>query len=108
MARHFRSTDLCLLIHCTAAEIASNEGAMDVQGDEILEVRDIDCEHLNRQEKLNSYPTENNHNDIRSRLQHLEVELSSVLHTLRSKTGELLSRKVSDLIFLYINLGKYS
>lgn len=76
-----------------AAEIASNEGAMDVSGDEILEVRDIGCEHLNRPEKLNSYPTENNHNDIRSRLQQLELELSSVLHTLRSNSGELLSQK---------------
>lgn len=97
-----------MLIHCSAAEIASNEGAMDVSGDEILEGRDIGCEHLNRPEKLNSYPTENNHNDIRSRLQQLELELSSVLHTLRSNSGELLSQKVSDLILLYTNLGKYS
>lgn len=85
-----------------ASEIAYNEGAIDVPGNEILEEREVGIEHLNSQEELNSYPLENNHKDIRSRLKHLELELSSVLHTLRSNTGELLSQKVNGLVFLNI------
>ncbi|KAK4376743.1 hypothetical protein RND71_003039 [Anisodus tanguticus] len=36
----------------------------------------------------------NNHNDIRTRLQHLELELSSTLHSLRSKSQEFSSKEV--------------
>ncbi|MCD7472166.1 hypothetical protein HAX54_013173 [Datura stramonium] len=35
-----------------------------------------------------------NHNDIRTRLQHLELELSSTLHSLRSKSQEFSSKEV--------------
>lgn len=81
---------------------------MDVSRDEILELREGGNEHLNKQEELSSCPQEINHKDIRSRLRHLELELSSVLHTLRSNMGELPSQEVSDLIFMTITLGERS
>lgn len=59
---------------------------MDGSGDEILETSEVPSEPSN---------IEIDHNEIRSRLQHLELELSSVLHTLRLNADEIMSQKVS-------------
>ncbi|KAL5761879.1 hypothetical protein ACOSP7_018143 [Xanthoceras sorbifolium] len=77
-----------------AGEIASNEkGTVDGSGDEILELREGGSEHLNGQGDLNSFHEDINHNQVRTRLQHLELELSSVLRTLRSNKHKLVSQK---------------
>lgn len=57
---------------------------MDGSGDEILETSEVPSEPSN---------IEIDHNEIRSRLQHLELELSSVLHTLRLNADEVMSQK---------------
>ncbi|KAJ0039147.1 hypothetical protein Pint_23143 [Pistacia integerrima] len=83
-----------------AAEIVSKEeGPTNVSGDGILEVKEQCNEHSNGQKVAISS------NQIKSRLQQLESELSSVLHSVRSNTGEVVLPKASDLILMYINLG---
>ncbi|XP_031247414.1 protein PTST homolog 2, chloroplastic [Pistacia vera] len=71
-----------------AAEIVSKEeGPMNVSGDGILEVKEQCNEHSNGQKVGISS------NQIKSRLQQLESELSSVLHSVRSNTGEVVLPK---------------
>ncbi|KAJ0095168.1 hypothetical protein Patl1_16311 [Pistacia atlantica] len=83
-----------------AAEIVSKEeGPTNVSGDGILEVKEYCNEHSNGQKVGISS------NQIKSRLQQLESELSFVLHSVRSNTGEVVLPKASDLILMYINLG---
>lgn len=41
-----------------------------------------------------------NHKDIRARIQHLEVELNSVLQLMRSKSEEYSSKEVKHMISL--------
>uniref|UniRef100_A0A2P2KKM6 Uncharacterized protein MANES_01G191800 n=1 Tax=Rhizophora mucronata TaxID=61149 RepID=A0A2P2KKM6_RHIMU len=60
---------------------------MDDSGDEILEVQETSGPSLSRSKEKSS-PEGTNCNDIRSRLQHLEAELSSVLKTLKSNRGD--------------------
>ncbi|KAF5449718.1 hypothetical protein F2P56_030135 [Juglans regia] len=80
-----------------AAEIAYNEtrteGPMDGSGDKILEIRDVTGESFNTVKELGSSPKEINHNEIRSRLQHLESELSFVLLSLRSNADKAMSQQ---------------
>ncbi|KAE8023336.1 hypothetical protein FH972_009044 [Carpinus fangiana] len=73
-----------------AAEIASLETRT---GGEILEIREVPSEPSNTRKELSPCHKEINHNEIRSRLQHLELELSSVLHILRLNADEVMSQK---------------
>ncbi|KAI9168862.1 hypothetical protein LWI28_002987 [Acer negundo] len=76
-----------------AAEIAPNEKrTMDGSCDEILDLREGSSENLNEKEELNFFHEEINHNQVRNRLQHLELELSSVLQTLRSNKHKVVSQ----------------
>ncbi|KAK1552061.1 hypothetical protein Q3G72_009753 [Acer saccharum] len=76
-----------------AAEIAPNEKrTMDSSCDEILDLREGSGENLNKKEEVNFFHEEINHNQVRNRLQHLELELSSVLRTLRSNVHKVVSQ----------------
>jgi hypothetical protein len=92
-------TDLSPLIQCTAAEIGFNEtrvgGPMDGLGDEILELGGVASDPINTRKELSSFH-EIDHNEIRTRLQGLELELSSVLRLLRSNASQIMSQKVGD------------
>lgn len=95
-----------LLTQFTAAEIAYNEtrteGPMDGSGDKILEIRDVTGESFNTVKELGSSPKEINHNEIRSRLQHLESQLSLVLLSLRSNADKAMSQQVRALTMAYL------
>ncbi|XP_061351953.1 protein PTST homolog 2, chloroplastic [Gastrolobium bilobum] len=76
------------------AEIVPNEtqkgGLSDVSGQpDILKISEFSCESINRETGLGSLGRNANHNDIKSRIQHLESELSSVLDLLRSSTDKV-------------------
>ncbi|XVF44149.1 hypothetical protein PTKIN_Ptkin02bG0097900 [Pterospermum kingtungense] len=60
------------------------------EGDEILEIREKSLE-LDRRKVSHAYQI--NHNEIQSHLQHLKLELSSVLQSLRCNVDEILSRE---------------
>ncbi|XVE75178.1 hypothetical protein DITRI_Ditri12bG0074800 [Diplodiscus trichospermus] len=62
------------------------------EGDETLEIRDKFSE-LDQRKMLQASEKEINHSEIRSRLEHLKLELSSVLQSLRSNVDEVLSRE---------------
>lgn len=67
---------------------------MNASRDGTLEVKEHCREHSNGQKVgLSS-------NQIKSRLKQMRSELSSVLHSLRSNTGQVVLPKVSDLIFM--------
>ncbi|KAK7274713.1 hypothetical protein RIF29_15810 [Crotalaria pallida] len=67
------------------AEIAPR----DVSGQQdILKIREFSDEPTNRETGL-SLDRNKNHTDVKSRILHLESELSSVLHSLRSTTDQL-------------------
>lgn len=65
---------------------------MDDMGNEIVEKEEDDTASLNRR-KDNSFHERINTNKIRSRLQQLESELSSVLNMLKSNTSGSVSEK---------------
>lgn len=67
--------------------------AIDFSKNEMQEIRDVASEPNERNE-LNSHHEEITYNQIQSRLRHLELELSSVLHSLRSNAEESTSKKV--------------
>lgn len=74
-------------------EIAPREtlkgGVSDVSGKpDILKIRELSGEPVNEETGLGSLDRNANHNDIKSRILHLESELSSVLHLLRSSTDK--------------------
>ncbi|KAK7307145.1 hypothetical protein VNO77_39956 [Canavalia gladiata] len=75
------------------AEIVTGEtqnGGSDVSGQpDVLNGREFSCQPTNRETGLYSLDGNANHNDIKSRIQHLESELSSVLHLLRSSTDKI-------------------
>ncbi|POO00038.1 AMP-activated protein kinase, glycogen-binding domain containing protein [Trema orientale] len=77
------------------AEIASSEssigGSMDVSKDEIL--RRESTSEPNGRDELDLCYENISHNQLRSRLQHLELELSSVLHSVRYIADETASQK---------------
>ncbi|KAK2636284.1 hypothetical protein Ddye_031076 [Dipteronia dyeriana] len=80
-----------------AAEIAPNEKrSMDGSCDEILDLREGTSENMNKKEELNFFFEEINHNQVRNRLQHLELELSSVLRTLKYNMHKVLSQTGYD------------
>ncbi|XP_027361317.1 protein PTST homolog 2, chloroplastic [Abrus precatorius] len=73
------------------AEIVPGEtqkgGVTDVSGrSDILNGREFSCETINKETGLYSVDGNANHNDIKSRIQYLESELSSVLNSLRSSS----------------------
>lgn len=89
------------MIHCAAEEIAfNNSGAKGASGDEILEVREVTAENLNSPEKLNSAQEAISHNQLMNHIQLMEVELTSVLHSLRSNDDGLVSQKVIHLLWI--------
>nr|XP_048319247.1 protein PTST homolog 2, chloroplastic isoform X2 [Ziziphus jujuba var. spinosa] len=75
-----------------AAEFSSDEvgmgGSKDISKDKIIEIRESTSVPNNRKE-LNFQMEEISHNQIQSRLQDLELELSSVLHPLRPKANDI-------------------
>ncbi|XWS34940.1 hypothetical protein CRYUN_Cryun21dG0080800 [Craigia yunnanensis] len=62
------------------------------EGDETLEIRDK-SNKLDRRKESCASEKEINHNEIRSRLEHLKLELSFVLQSLRPNVDEVLSRE---------------
>ncbi|XWS34944.1 hypothetical protein CRYUN_Cryun21dG0080800 [Craigia yunnanensis] len=87
---------LFALLQLTTAEIISNEmkWKTNISGDETLEIRDK-SNKLDRRKESCASEKEINHNEIRSRLEHLKLELSFVLQSLRPNVDEVLSREVS-------------
>ena len=74
------------------------EGASDVSGRlEIVKIGEFPDGPINRETRLDSLDiiVNANHNDIKSRIQLLESELSSVLHSLKSNTSEVTMLMVS-------------
>ncbi|XP_011006588.1 PREDICTED: uncharacterized protein LOC105112553 isoform X3 [Populus euphratica] len=84
-----------------AEELSSNRtgtgGEESVLGDEIIETREGVSETVSRK-KENCSDGGINQNQVRSRLHDLELELSSVLQSLKSNTGESESQKVENEI----------
>ncbi|KAJ6721809.1 PROTEIN PTST-like protein 3 CHLOROPLASTIC [Salix viminalis] len=82
-----------------AEELSSNRtctgGEESVLGDEIIETKDGASETVSRR-KENRSDGWINQNQVRSRLHDLELELSSVLQSLKSNTGESVSQKVDN------------
>lgn len=80
-----------------AAEFSSDEvgmgGSKDISKDKIIEIRESTSVPNNRKE-LNFQMEEISHNQIQSRLQDLELELSSVLHPLRPKANDIAIKEV--------------
>ncbi|KAK4598371.1 hypothetical protein RGQ29_015732 [Quercus rubra] len=75
-----------------AAEIGFNATPMDGSRDEILELGGLASDPLNtRKEPISCH--EINVNEIQTRLQHLELELTSVLHSVRSNACQIMSQK---------------
>nr|XP_023888575.1 protein PTST homolog 2, chloroplastic [Quercus suber]POF21939.1 protein ptst, chloroplastic [Quercus suber] len=75
-----------------AAEIGFNATPMDGSRDETLELGGLASDPLNtRKEPISCH--EINVNEIQTRLQHLELELTSVLHSVRSNAGQIMSQK---------------
>ncbi|XWS63569.1 hypothetical protein CRYUN_Cryun06bG0111400 [Craigia yunnanensis] len=62
------------------------------EGDETLEIKDKSSE-LDGRKVSRASEIEINHNEIRTRLEYLKLELSSVLQSLRSNVDEVLSRE---------------
>lgn len=98
-----------LQLWLTDAEIVPSETqkgrASDVSGRlEIVKIGEFSDEPINRETGLDTLDTivNANHNDIKSRIQLLESELSSVLHSLRSNTSEvtmlMVSRKSNNIM----------
>lgn len=66
----------------------------DISGYGTLEIRNKSDE-LDRRKESRASGKDINHNEIRNRLEHLKLELSSVLQSLRSNVDEVLSQEVS-------------
>ncbi|KAK6922079.1 AMP-activated protein kinase, glycogen-binding domain [Dillenia turbinata] len=77
----------------TALRIQSAAAEIDSSKDDILEISGSYGEPLDRRKELDSSCKEINSTEIRTRLKHLESELSSALHELRSQTDEVVSPK---------------
>ncbi|OMO57959.1 Immunoglobulin E-set [Corchorus olitorius] len=60
------------------------------EGEEVLEIRDKSSE-LDRRKETHASKKDIDHNEVQSRLGHLKLELSSVLHSLRSNVDDVLS-----------------
>nr|KYP60258.1 hypothetical protein KK1_015709 [Cajanus cajan] len=65
---------------------------------DILNGREFSSELINKETGLYSLDGNANNNDIKSRIQHLKLELSSVLHSLRSSTDITAMQTVSVII----------
>lgn len=67
---------------------------------DILNGREFSPELINRETGLDSLDGNVNHTDIKSHIQHLESELSSVLHVLRSSSDKPTMQMVSVIIII--------
>ncbi|XP_014520027.1 uncharacterized protein LOC106777040 isoform X1 [Vigna radiata var. radiata] len=81
------------------AEIIPSEtqkgGMSDTSGHhDILKRREFSSELTNNETGLYSLDGKASHNDIKSRIQHLESELSSTLHSLRSRSDKITKQMV--------------
>ncbi|KAH1259962.1 hypothetical protein AAZX31_02G021300 [Glycine max] len=81
------------------AEIVPNETEKGGMSDasrqpDILNRRELSSEHINRETGLYSLDGNANHSDIKSRIQNLESELSSILHLLRSSSDKITMQMV--------------
>lgn len=65
---------------------------------DILKRREFSSELTNNETGLYSLDGKASHNDIKSRIQHLESELSSTLHSLRSRSDKITKQMVSVII----------
>eukprot|EP00258_Populus_trichocarpa_P049387 XP_024465406.1 protein PTST homolog 2, chloroplastic isoform X5 [Populus trichocarpa] len=94
-----------------AEELSSNRtgtgGEESVLGDEIIETREGASETVSRR-KENCSDGGINQNQVRSRLHDLELELSSVLQSLKSNTGESESQEVIMFYTLHQDNGRAS
>lgn len=74
-----------------AAEISLNDSriqeTMDEQKDEVVATTEVGEEPLDRRKEMDFDGQEIKHNQIQTRLQHLEEELASVLHLLKSNSN---------------------
>lgn len=80
-------------------------GSKGVSQDEILQMKEGTNEPDGRNE-LDSHHAVINYKQVRSRMQHLESELSSVLRSLRSKTNEVAPKEVGmiNLVCVLISM----
>ncbi|KAK8529505.1 hypothetical protein V6N13_102419 [Hibiscus sabdariffa] len=67
----------------------------DISGYKTLEIRNKSSE-LDRRKESHASGKDINHDEIRNRLEHLKLELSSVLQTLRSNVDEVKSREGNE------------
>jgi len=98
-------------VQSAAAEIDVTANRVDKEKElrksDILKLREINGGPMDRQKELNFSAGEGNHNFIKDRLQHLELELSSVLSSLRSNstTDEQEVSNYNTVLFLYISFS---
>lgn len=92
---------LSSLLLCTAGEVALGKSSIEVKseaaGDDLVNITG------SRTEALRRWKNEN-HNEISTRLQHLELELSLTLDSLKSKSKELNLKEVEICIFSFSKL----
>lgn len=81
-------------VYCTAAEISSS-GLDGVKKDNTN--KEDSGDSVNEKDTTSSSPEDINTTHIKSRLQNLQSELSSVLHSLRSNPDEVVTSKVTFL-----------
>ncbi|KAI4314222.1 hypothetical protein L6164_027155 [Bauhinia variegata] len=85
------------------AEIApietGKEGASGVSGNDSLAVRKFTGEHTNREKELDPSDGKANHSAIKSRIEELDMELSFILRSLRTR---------ADLVAIYAGQGSSS
>ena len=81
------------VLPCSAAEIdfggSTNGRTANTSTDKIIVVTTDIQGPLDKTKYVDSSVKEINQSDVKTRLQHLEVELSSVLHSLRSNSPDL-------------------
>lgn len=79
----------------------------ELEKSDILKLREIDSDPLDGQKDSNFSAGEGNHNFIKDRLRHLELELSSVLTSLRSKStmDEQEVGNCNTVLFLYVSFS---
>ena len=91
---------MILDIEVTPSE-ASTDAVIDVTEDEVQE--EERSSERNEQSELDLRSEGITHNRIRSRLQHLELELSSVLRAVRSNGDEITLNKVAIVLLQNLN-----
>lgn len=86
------------MILLTDADITPSGTGGGMTRNETLEIRQFAAKPINSEKDLGPLDGKANYNEIKSRIQLLESELSSVLHSLRSSTDEVAIQMVSTFI----------